>query len=276
MSSNRPSLPLNSSSTGYYLQEGYTPPGHQGPPPPPKWAYGQRETYIPPALGGVQSIQSHHASQSATSPSSESGADAASFQKAFYPSGGSAVPGSVQTAINQVVNQLTPWEKADARQKIQDKLAATPADQHQLLLQNLSSELSGQAGAAKLGIVREWAETATAETAASGRDRRTDSVRDLQDKLAKWKEDPAFARPLQDILGMMDSSHTRRSISDRARVRRITITTRKNRCYWDSVLYEHIFSDSRGPVAALEDIRKLIEPLLLSQRYNAIKNWVPR
>lgn len=53
----RNSLP-NSSPNRYYLQEAYTPPGYQGPPPPARWvAYGPREPYVPSDLRGLQGFQ---------------------------------------------------------------------------------------------------------------------------------------------------------------------------------------------------------------------------
>lgn len=46
--------------------------------------------------------------------------------------------------------------------------------------------------------------------------------------------------------------------------------------HYVSVLYWRVFRDSRGPVAAINDIRDLIAPLNEQQRYQAIKDWIPR
>ncbi|WP_155420399.1 hypothetical protein [Burkholderia cepacia] len=59
MSSDRPSFPKSYA----YSQDAYLPPGHDGAIPPPRTVHsGNREQYVPPALGGLQRRNSNQAS----------------------------------------------------------------------------------------------------------------------------------------------------------------------------------------------------------------------
>jgi hypothetical protein len=172
----------------------------------------------------------------------------------------------ISRGIRQIVNGLLRWEQQTARNQIETRLHAAPADEQQILLMHLNAQLSGKAGDTKPAIIQNWAATASVARATAGSDIRTDRERELQDALAAQLNDPAFRRPRDEILGMLPLLE-RRSAGG--------ISSDGSRNY-RSVLYRRVFSDRRGPVAAINDIRDLIAPLHEQQRYQAIKDWVPR
>ncbi len=93
---------------------------------------------------------------------------------------------------------------------------------------------------------------------------RTDPERELQNALAAQNRNPAFSTPRDEILKMLPPAERRYAM-----MIGFSSDTRFN-----SPLYRRVFADSRGPVAAINDIRDLIEPLPEQQRYQAIKDWV--
>ncbi|MCA8003439.1 hypothetical protein, partial [Burkholderia metallica] len=161
---------------------------------------------------------------------------------------------------------LPRWEQSAARTEIESRLSAMPADEQRTVLMHLNSKLSGRASIAKPAIIQQWADTITVDRAIEGRDLRTNRERELQDAIATQNSNPAFREARDAILAMLP-------VAIRRRIGMISITEFG---HYKSALYRRAFSDSRGPVAALNDIRALIEPLNEIQRYQAIKDWKPK
>ncbi|MCA8003489.1 hypothetical protein [Burkholderia metallica] len=172
----------------------------------------------------------------------------------------------ISRGIRQIVNDLPRWEQSTLRTQIESKLSSMSTDDQRTVLMHLNSQLSGRASTAKPAIIQRWAEMTTVNRAMEGRDLRTDRQRELQDALATQNKNPAFREARDAILAMVPSGI-------KQRMGRIGITQYGK---YHSTLYRRAFADSRGPVAALNDIRALIEPLHELQRYNAIKNWIPK
>ncbi|MCA8003476.1 hypothetical protein, partial [Burkholderia metallica] len=153
-----------------------------------------------------------------------------------------------------------------ARTEIESRLSAMPADEQRTVLMHLNSKLSGRASIAKPAIIQRWADTITVDRVIEGRDLRTNRERELQDAIATQNNNPAFREPRDAILGMLPYKGRHTS----------SLTSVNQWGTYNSTLYRRIFADSRGPVAALNDIRALIEPLDEQHRYKAIKKWMPK
>ncbi|WP_144030409.1 hypothetical protein [Burkholderia sp. AU6039] len=172
----------------------------------------------------------------------------------------------ISRGITQIVNGLTRWDRQAARTQIETKLRSMPENEQQIFLMHLKTQLSGKASGAKPAIIQNWAATGSVAPAMARPDMRSDRMRELQNALAAQCKIPAFREPLDEILGMLP-------YAERHTASYITISRDNN---YNSLLYRRVFRDSRGPVAAMNDIRDLIAPLDEQQRYQAIKDWVPR
>lgn len=172
----------------------------------------------------------------------------------------------IRSSISQTVTGLVRWDQQTARTQIETKLRSVPANEQLTLLMYLNAQLSGKASDTKPAIIQNWAATATVGRSMEGRDMRTDCERELQNALSAQLNNPAFRGPRDEISGMLPVAHRRIAID-------IGIL---NGNTYKALLYRRAFADSRGPVAAIHDIRALIEPLPEQQRYQAIKNWAPQ
>ncbi|MBN3847606.1 hypothetical protein G3N58_12315 [Paraburkholderia sp. Ac-20342] len=176
---------------------------------------------------------------------------------------------SISRGITQIVNELPRWEQQAARAEIETKLRSMPADEQQTLLMHLNTRLSGKASDTKPAVIRNWAATDSVATVIEGRDMRTDRERELQTALADQNSNPDFRISRDEVLGMLRGAQRRAAMH-------IGIGPYGTGTHYVSVLYWRVFRDSRGPVAAINDIRDLIAPLNEQQRYQAIKDWIPR
>jgi hypothetical protein len=172
----------------------------------------------------------------------------------------------ISRSIKQIVNGLSRWEQQAARTQIETRLRSAPANEQQTLLMHLTTQLSGKASDAKPATIQNWAATTSVASATEGRDMRTDHEREMQTALTAQLNNPAFRKLLDEILDLLPRDQKRKSMD----INIIHGGTYK------SLLYRRVFADSRGPVAAITDIHALIEPLPEQQRYQAIKDWVPR
>jgi hypothetical protein len=172
----------------------------------------------------------------------------------------------ISTGINRVLAELTLWDRTEAQGQIENKLRSVPVNEQTALLIYLTTQLSGKTSDAKPAIIQNWAATATVDRAMEGGDMRTERERELQNALTEQNRNLAFSKPRDEILEMLPHA-TRRAAG------RIDISRGDQ---FTSPLYSRVFSDRRGPVAAITDIRNLIEPLPARERYEAIKQWVPQ
>jgi hypothetical protein len=176
----------------------------------------------------------------------------------------------ISRSITQIVNGLLRWEQQAARTQIETRLRSAPANEQQTLLMHLTTQLSGKASDAKPATIQNWAATTSAASATEGRDMRTDREREMQTALTAQLNNPAFRKLRDEVLDLLPRVQKRQSMDTNI------IYGGTYKSTYKSLLFRRVFADSRGPVAAITDIHALIEPLPEQQRYQAIKDWVPR
>ncbi|KML61799.1 hypothetical protein VL15_04710 [Burkholderia cepacia] len=177
-----------------------------------------------------------------------------------------AFSAQVSQGMNRIVNELARWDQRTARTRIETKLRSVPADQQHILLMHLNKQLSGSASNAKPSIIQTWAENTSVDTVIAERDMRTDRERELQNAIATQNRDPRFTKPRDEILAMLSPAERKAAAA----------TSINGRTKYRSPLYFGVFRDSRGPVAAINDIRALIETIPEYQRLQAIVDWDPK
>jgi hypothetical protein len=149
---------------------------------------------------------------------------------------------------------------------IEGKLRAISSDEQEqfILISALRNQIHGMASADMGNAITTWAQTISVDRAKEGRDLRSATERELQERLFQWKDDPSFGGPLREVLGMLP-------LSLRQRTSTITVVDGN----YGSVLFRRVFKDPRGPVNAINAIRNILVTLNENQRYQAIHNWNP-
>jgi hypothetical protein len=149
---------------------------------------------------------------------------------------------------------------------IEGKLRAISSDEQEqfILISALRNQIHGMASADMGNAITTWAQTISVDRAKEGRDLRSATERELQERVSQWKSDPSFNEPLGEVLRMLPYAARRDAAS--------IYVIHGN---YSSVLFKRVFKDPRGPVNAINAIRNILVTLNENQRYQAIWNWDP-
>lgn len=177
----------------------------------------------------------------------------------------SAISPASRSRIRSITSGLLRWEKEAAKNQIETRLHNTPADQHVMLLNHLSSQLSTASASTKAGVIAQWSQHSTIERATASHDLRTPLEREMQDRLNAALRDPVFAAAKERICNMLPGD-----IRDR-----VIVSSIQHSNYY-SLLYRRVFADSRPPAEAIQALEQHLSRFAEPQCYDAMREWQPQ